>query len=87
MSKITKYLTAAGVAVIGIVATFAANAQAVPVSFPTSTANTLLAFVGGQVADPGLLLVVVIAAAVPLTFYVIHQLIGLIPKSRGSRRS
>jgi hypothetical protein len=33
------------------------------------------------------LLVVVIAAAVPLTFYVIHQLIGLIPKSRGSRRS
>jgi hypothetical protein len=50
-----------------------------PIAFPTSTGNSFLAFVGGQVADPGLLLVVVIAAAVPLTFYVIKQLIQLIP--------
>lgn len=52
---------------------------------PTSTAPTLTANVGSQIADPGTLLVVALAAGIPLTFYVIHQLIGLIPKSRGRR--
>jgi len=52
----------------------------------TSTANSLLANVSSLLADPGLLLVVVLAAGIPLGFYVLHQLIGLIPKGRARKQ-
>ncbi len=51
----------------------------------TSTASSLTAMVSSFLSDPGLLLVVVLAAGIPLGFYVIHQLIGLVPKSRGRK--
>jgi hypothetical protein len=54
-----------------------------PVTVPTSTAQNALAFVGSQIQDPGTLLVVLLAVGVPLTFYVIHRLIGLIPGRKG----
>ena len=74
------------VAVVGASAiTLAAHAQSAFVVVPTSTAPSLTASIGAQVADPGTLLVIGVAAGIPLTFYVIHQLIGLLPKSRGRR--
>lgn len=56
------------------------------ITVPTSTQSDLTANVSSTVADPGLLLLIILAAGIPLTFYVIHQLIGLIPKSRGRRQ-
>jgi hypothetical protein len=78
------WLSAGGAALGGLVMAGIASAQVIVV--PTSTASTLTANVGTQVSDPGTLLVVVLAAGIPLAFYVIHQLIGLIPKSRGRRQ-
>jgi len=52
---------------------------------PTSTAPSLTASASSTISDPGLLLVIVLAAGIPLTFYLIHALIGLLPK-RGGRR-
>lgn len=46
---------------------------------PTSTATQLLANVTSQLSDVGTLTVVVLAAGIPLAFYVIRRLIGLIP--------
>jgi hypothetical protein len=49
---------------------------------PSSTASTLLANVSSQFADTGTLAVVALAAGIPLAFYVIRRLIGLIPKGK-----
>jgi len=54
-------------------------------TLPTSTPTDMLASVSAVVTDPGLLSVAVIAVALPLAFWVIHQLIGLLPKSRARR--
>ena len=78
------WLSAGGAALGGLAMAGIASAQVIVV--PTSTASNLTANVGAQVSDPGTLLVVVAAAGIPLSFYVIHQLIGLIPKARGRRQ-
>ena len=44
--------------------------------------HSLLANVTSQLGDSGLLIIVAIAAGIPLAFYVIKRLIGLIPKGR-----
>lgn len=59
---------------------------AVMFTVPTSTASQFLANVSSTLQDPGLLTVIITAVSIPLVFYVAHQLIGLIPKSRGSRK-
>ncbi len=51
-------------------------------AIPTSTAASLTANVTSLFADPGLLLVVVLAAGIPLGFYVVRKVIGLIPKGK-----
>jgi len=51
----------------------------------TTTGSDLVATVSAAFADPGLLTVIALAAGIPLAFYVIARLIGLIPKGRGSR--
>jgi len=45
-----------------------------------------MANVNSALSDAGLLAVVAVAAAIPLVFYVVKQLIGLIPKSRARRQ-
>lgn len=85
MKKLTLWSAGVGTAIAGMGLTIFAHAQSV-FTVPTSTAPTLLASIGAQIADSGTLLVIGVAAGVPLTFYVIHQLIGLLPKSRGGRR-
>ena len=49
---------------------------------PTSTVDSLTASVTDTLADPGLLLVLGVAAALPVIFWVIHRIIGLFPKAR-----
>lgn len=44
--------------------------------------STLLANVTSQFADAGTLAIVAIAAGVPLAFYAIKKVIGLIPKGK-----
>ena len=44
--------------------------------------HSILANISSQLADTGTLIVVAIAAGVPLAFYVIRRLIALIPKGR-----
>lgn len=82
--KLVMWSTGAGAVVGGLVLTVAAHAQSV-FAVPTSTAQSLTASIGAQFADPGTLTVIVVAAGIPLAFYVIHQLMGLLPKSRGRR--
>ena len=51
----------------------------------SGTAATALASVGNIFSDAGVAAWVILAAALPLFFYVIKQLIGLLPKGRGKR--
>lgn len=51
-------------------------------SVPTSTADSLTATITDAFADPGLLLVIVVAAGLPLAFWAIRRVIGLVPKGR-----
>lgn len=56
------------------------------ISVPPAAANTMTANVGDQIGDHGTLLVVALAAGIPLTFYVIHQLVALIPRRKRSTK-
>ena len=56
------------------------------ITIPTSTAPALTATIGTQLSDPGTLLVVGLVAGVPLTFYVMQQLIALLPGNSKNRR-
>ena len=57
------------------------------ISFATGTAAMFLANAAATAGDPGVLEVVGIAVGIPLAFYILHQLIGLVPKGRTGRRS
>jgi hypothetical protein len=84
------------VGVVGLAFTIAAviapalvGAQAVPVAslvVPSSTAPALLTSFSNILTDPGVLAIVILAAAIPLFFYIVHQLMGLLPKSRGRKQ-
>lgn len=52
------------------------------ITVPTSTVASLTASLGDQLGDTGLLAVVIFVAAIPLAFYVVRRLIGLIPRGR-----
>ena len=71
---------------LGLVSGVLAHAQNA-FTVPTSTAETAMSYITAQLSDPGTLLVVAVAVAIPLFFYAVHQIIGLFPKSRGARRS
>jgi len=49
---------------------------------PTSTASQLTANITSLFADPGTFSVIVLVAGLPLAFWVVRKLIGLIPKTR-----
>ena len=52
------------------------------IELPTSTAGTLLANVGSQFAEPGLLEMVCLCAGVPLVFYVMKRIIDVLPGNK-----
>ena len=55
------------------------------ITMPTSTASSLTATIGHQLTDPGTLLVIGLVAGIPLTFYVMEQLIALLPGNSNYR--
>lgn len=81
MNKYGLAILGAGASILGAVAS--ASAQ---VTVPTTTVASLQTVASGQISDPGTLTIVVLAAGIPLAFYLIHKLIGLVPKGRGTRR-
>ncbi|MGH7604671.1 MAG: hypothetical protein ACRENK_11830 [Gemmatimonadaceae bacterium] len=83
-NKIFAWSSGIGATIAGLLVTANVHAAAF-FTTPTSTASSLTANVGDQLGDAGTLLVIGVAAGIPLAFYVIHQLIGLLPKSRGRR--
>jgi len=52
------------------------------ISIPSDFGSSLTANIGAQVGDQGTLLMIGVAAGVPLVFYVIEQLVGLVPRKR-----
>jgi len=71
---------ASAMPVLGLLAQKASAAALFEV--PTSTVTSLTASVTDTIADPGVLLVLGAAAALPVIFWVIHRIIGLFPKAR-----
>lgn len=57
------------------------------ITLATGTAAMFLANAAATAGDPGVLEVVALAVGIPLAFYILHQLIGLVPKGRTGRRS
>jgi len=53
-----------------------------PIAIPTGMAPALTANIGAQLGDQGTLQFIGLAAGVYLFFYVMRQLIGLVPKRR-----
>jgi len=49
---------------------------------PSSTPTSLTASITDTLAEPGVLAVLVFVAALPLIFWVVRRLIGLVPKGR-----
>lgn len=50
------------------------------ITIPTSTPTDLTAQITDQIGDVGTLAVLVLVAGIPLFFYVVKKVIGLIPK-------
>jgi hypothetical protein len=51
-------------------------------TIPTSSQASILTFVTDQLADAGTLLLIALAVGIPLFFYVVKRIIGLIPKGK-----
>lgn len=63
---------------------FVAGAQTFDV--PTSTASSLTANVTSQISQPGITNLLILAIGVPLFFYIVHKVFGLLPGSRRAPR-
>jgi len=77
-----KFLSGAAIAMIPFMGFISQAKAAALFAVPTSTVTTLTANVTDTLADPGLLAVLVVAAALPVIFWVIHRVKGLFPKGR-----
>jgi hypothetical protein len=84
-----KLLAWAGAAAgaVALFATGVAHAAVAAIVIPTSTAADISANAGAQLGDPGTLTVLEWVGGAIFVFWLIHQLLGLIPRSRGGRRS
>ena len=84
MNRLYKWGTVAAGAIAGFGMTAYCFADAL-FTVPTSTVSSMTANVSSQFGDLGTLAVVALAAGIPLFFYIVHALIGLVPKSRARR--
>jgi hypothetical protein len=81
MTKLQKiaFAVSAGIAAAtSAISAFAATLS--PVALPSSTAPDALAFVGGQIADPGTYLLILLVVGVPFAFYLVKKIRGVVPK-------
>lgn len=54
------------------------------ITLPSGAETSMLASVGTLTTD--LWVIIALAIGIPLAFYVIRQVIGLVPKGRGARK-
>lgn len=85
MNTKVKGMIAGASALITSLVSVALTHAAAFITVPTGTATSYTAIVGSQFADAGTLEIIALAVGIPLFFYVIHQLMGLLPKSRARR--
>ena len=64
----------------GIFTIISASLSTAMFEVPTTTASDLTANITSQLGDTGTLALIVIVASIPLAFYVIKKIIGLVPK-------
>ena len=83
-NKIKAYIAGAS-AVITSLASVALSHAAAFITVPTGTASQYTATVGSQFADSGTLEIIALGVGIPLFFYIVHQLMGLLPKSRAKK--
>lgn len=83
-NKLAIWATGAAATLVGFAAASMAHAS-VLFEVPTSTAPSLTANVGDQLGDTGTLAVIGVIAGIYLVFYVIRQLLSMIPKSHGKK--
>jgi len=84
MNKIYLKLSGVGAALGAALATgvaFAAGEVSL-FTIPTSTAPSALATVSATITDPGFLLILVTAVALPLAFWVAHGIKGLFTRGK-----
>ena len=71
-------------AAVGFAAVSAfASVTTTPITVPVDLANAAMSFVGQQITDPGTLLLIVVAAGLPLVFWLAHKGIRLVPGAGG----
>jgi hypothetical protein len=87
MSNKVKVLIASASAAITSLASVALSHAAAFLTVPTGTASTFTANVGSQFTDAGTLEIIALAVGIPLFFYIVHQLMGLLPGRKGGRKS
>lgn len=80
-----KFILASSGIISGLLVGLVAHAQTAIV-VPTSTTASLAATAGAQMADVGTLAVIVLAAGIPLGFYILGQLISFVPKHKGGKK-
>ena len=78
MSRIVKYGSAIAAVAAGLLASASAFADTFSFSLPTSTVSDLTANAGGVITSVWVL--VAIAIGIPLAFYILRKVIGLLPK-------
>ena len=87
MNKFVKYASLVSAVVGGVAMAAYSFAATSFLTIPTGTAATYTANVGAQFGDAGTLEVIALAVGIPLFFYIVHQLMGLLPGRKGGRRN
>lgn len=82
MKKFITGIVAGSAAFFAAGVAFASSINAGDIVVPTSTTHDLLASVSNVFTDTGMLSIVVIAAALPLVFWLARKVIGLFPKGK-----
>jgi len=83
-NKVKVFIAGAGAAITSLVSVALTHAAAF-ITVPTGTAAQYTATVGSQFSDAGTLEIIALAVGIPLFFYIVHQLMGLLPKKGGRR--
>lgn len=84
-NKIKVLIASASVAITSLASVLLTHAAAF-ITVPSGTAAQYTATVGSQFADAGTLEIIALAVGIPLFFYIVHQLMGLLPGRKVGRK-
>jgi hypothetical protein len=83
-NKIKAYIAGASAVITSLVGVGLTHAAAF-ITVPSGTAAQYTATVASQFSDGGTLEIIALAVGIPLFFYIVHQLMGLLPKGRAKK--